>query len=125
MLKRIFWVIILCLAIVASFPQSSSALFNYWGIGKKGEDNGILFLISKKDKRVEIETGYGVEEILPDSLVGNIIDRQIIPYFKQDDFDDGTIVGTENIISILSDFPSPKTANLPQLEDITDGRSRI
>ncbi len=116
MLKRIFWVIILCLAIIASFPQSSSALFNYWGIGKKGEDNGILFLISKKDKRVEI---------LPDSLVGNIIDRQIIPYFKQDDFDDGTIVGTENIISILSDFPSPKTANLPQLEDITDGRSRI
>ena len=95
--------------------QFATKLFNYWGIGKKGKDNGILFLISKKDKRVEIETGYGVEEILPDSLVGNIIDRQIIPYFKQDNFDRGTLVGTKNIISALTKFPTLNSINLHQI----------
>jgi uncharacterized protein len=49
----------------ASPKEFTTALFNYWGIGKKGEDNGVLFLISKGDRRVEVETGYGVEAILP------------------------------------------------------------
>ncbi|MCC5653132.1 LemA family protein [Nostoc sp. XA013] len=47
-------------------------------MGKKGKDNGILFLISVGDRRVEIETGCRVEAILPDAKVGNIIDTEII-----------------------------------------------
>jgi uncharacterized protein len=49
----------------ASPKEFTTALFKSWGIGKKGKDNGVLFLISKGDRRVEIETGYGVEAILP------------------------------------------------------------
>ncbi|MGQ9869495.1 TPM domain-containing protein [Leptodesmis sp.] len=60
----------------------ATELFNYWGIVKKGRDNGVLFLISKSDRRVEIETGYSVEDILPDAKVGNIIDTKILPRFK-------------------------------------------
>ena len=60
----------------------ATALFKYWKIGKKGQNNGILLLISKGDRRVEIETGYGVEAILPNAKVANIIDTQITPKFK-------------------------------------------
>ncbi len=85
----------------ASPKEFATALFNYWGIGKKGEDNGVLLLISKGDRRVEIETGYGIEPILPDAKVGNIIDTQITPRFKQGDFNGGTLAGTKALVVAL------------------------
>ncbi|WP_370583813.1 YgcG family protein [Oxynema sp. CENA135] len=81
--------------------QFTTALFNQWGIGKRGQDNGILFLVSKNDRRVEIETGYGLEGILPDAKVGRIVETQIIPRFKQEDFEGGILAGTQALISIL------------------------
>ncbi len=86
----------------AASPKAfATELFNYWHIGKKGRDNVVLFLISKGDRRVEIETGYGVEEILPDAKVGNIIDTEIIPRFKQSNYDEGTLAGTRSIVVTL------------------------
>jgi uncharacterized protein len=85
----------------ASPKEFATALFNYWGIGKKGKDNGVLLLISKGDRRVEIETGYGIEPILPDAKVGNIIDTQITPRFKQGDFNGGTLAGTKALVVAL------------------------
>ena len=99
---------------VVTVPSTSSAaspkdfateLFNYWGIGKAREDNGVLFLISVGDRRVEIETGYGVEEILPDARVGNIIDTEIIPKFKQGDFEGGILAGTKALVVVLASEP--------------------
>jgi len=99
---------------VVTVPSTSSAaspkdfateLFNYWGIGKAGEDNGVLFLISVGDRRVEIETGYGVEGILPDARVGNIIDTKIIPKFKQGDFEGGILAGTKALVIVLASEP--------------------
>ncbi|MDJ0798108.1 MAG: TPM domain-containing protein [Calothrix sp. MO_167.B12] len=86
----------------ASPKEFTTKLFNYWKIGKKGKDNGLLFLISVKDRRVEIETGYGMEGILPDAKVGKIIDTKIIPRFKQRDFDGGTLAGTKALIVVLN-----------------------
>ncbi|MUG99587.1 TPM domain-containing protein [Scytonema sp. UIC 10036] len=85
----------------ASPKKFAIELFNYWGIGKKGQDNGVLFLISVGDRRVEIETGYGVEAILPDAKVGNIIKAQIISRFKKGDFEGGTLAGTKALVVIL------------------------
>lgn len=86
----------------AASPKSfATELFNHWGIGKVGEDNGVLFLISVSDRRVEIETGYGVEPILPDAQVGNIIQNEITPKFKQGDFDGGVLAGTTALLSVL------------------------
>jgi uncharacterized protein len=81
--------------------QFATKLFNYWGIGKIGRNNGILFLISKSDRRVEIETGYGIEKILPNARVGNIIDQLIIPHFKQGDFAGGTLAGIQALTKAL------------------------
>lgn len=92
----------------AASPKTfATELFNKWGIGKKGKDNGVLFLISVGDRRVEIETGYGVEAILPDAKVGNIINTQIIPRFKKSDFEGGTLAGTKALVIILESERSP------------------
>ena len=80
----------------------ATELFNYWGIGKKGEDNGVLLLIAVKDRRVEIETGYGLPEILPDIKVQQIIDTTILPNFKEGNFALGTVEGTKSIAILLA-----------------------
>lgn len=87
----------------ADSPKAfATQLFNYWGIGKAETDNGILFLVSIGDRRVEIETGYGIEEILPDAEVKEIIDTQITPQYKQGNFDRGTMDGINALISPLN-----------------------
>jgi uncharacterized protein len=57
-----------------------------WGIGQKGKDNGILLLVKPKtadeDGKVAISTGYGVEHLVTDALARSIIDKEIIPAFK-------------------------------------------
>ncbi len=113
----------------ASPKEFTTKLFNYWKIGKKGKDNGLLFLISVKDRRVEIETGYGVEGILPDAKVGKIIDTKIIPRFKQRDFDGGTLAGTKALIVVLKpsldkklgqDVTVPSVQIIPTKESTTE-----
>lgn len=65
----------------APLPPKSyvTELFNQWGVGKHGEDSGVMILLATQDRRVEIETGYGVEGILPDGKIGTIIrDRKSV-----------------------------------------------
>jgi uncharacterized protein len=81
--------------------EFTTALFNHWKIGKADRDNGVLFLISKSDRRVEIETGYGVEEILPNARVGKIIQQEITPRLKQGDYNGGTLAGTKALVTAL------------------------
>lgn len=97
---------IVVVTVPKTFPANSpkafaTQLFNYWGIGKVEEDNGILFLISTGDRRVEIETGYGIEAILPDAQVGKIINTKITPQFKQGNYDSGTLAGTQALVKTL------------------------
>jgi uncharacterized protein len=53
-----------------------------WKPGRKGEDTGIVFLVAARDRKLRILVGYGLEGILPDGLVGEIEDREIVPAFR-------------------------------------------
>lgn len=57
-----------------------------WGIGAKGKNNGVVILVSKSDHKVWIETGYGMEGVLPDILAKQIIDERMVPFFKNNDY---------------------------------------
>ncbi|MBP1700564.1 MAG: hypothetical protein H6Q41_5752 [Deltaproteobacteria bacterium] len=69
-----------------------------WKIGKKGKDNGILFIVPKQERKIRIEVGYGLEGKLTDLTAGRIIDLVINPRFKQEDFDGGFIAGVSSLI---------------------------
>ena len=73
-----------------------------WGIGQADEDNGILVLLAKDDRRIAISTGYGVEEFLTDLMSKRIIDRVIIPKFKQNDYYGGLDAGSDAIFEVLT-----------------------
>ena len=73
-----------------------------WGIGQEKEDNGILILLAKDDRRIAINTGFGVEHLLTDAMSKRIIERDIIPYFKQNDYPGGLNRGADAIFEVLN-----------------------
>ncbi|QUY43702.1 YgcG family protein [Acaryochloris marina] len=85
----------------ASLEEFAASLFETWEIGKHRFNNGILLLISKDDLRAEIQRGEGVQLILPDARVDNIIQTQINPYLEQREFDEGIVNGTQTVLQIL------------------------
>lgn len=93
--------------------QFATALFKLWGVGQAQRDNGVLVLIVESPHRVEVETGYGAEGVLPDGRVGRILDQYVIPRFKSGDYDGGTLAGVQTMAEILAgdegaDVPASK-----------------
>ena len=82
--------------------QYASELGAKWGIGMKGKDNGVLLLISKSDRKAFIATGRGVEANLPDITAKRIIDRILIPNFKEKKYYDGINAATDEMMARLS-----------------------
>jgi len=91
----------------------ATELFNLWGIGKAGEDSGVLVLLNMGERRIEIETGYGAEGVLTDAQVGRILDQSVIPAFKRGQFGAGLAAGVDAMAAKLgqsADFtPGPAT----------------
>jgi len=85
-----------------SVEMYANKLFRAWGIGDREKDNGVLILLAVKDRRTRIETGYGVEGILPDGLVGEIMDRYMVPYFKSGDYGKGLYLGMAAVASVIA-----------------------
>ena len=86
-----------------SDPETyANELYENWGIGKKGEDKGVLIFLALQERRVRIETGYGVEGILPDGLVGSILDEYVVPYLKQNDYGKGLLNGMLAVGQIIA-----------------------
>jgi len=85
-----------------------------WGIGQQGENNGVLLLIAKAERKVRIEVGYGLEGTLTDATSSNIIFSVITPRFKLGQFDAGVLEGTTAIIAALGGEYRMREAAAPQ-----------
>ena len=79
----------------------TTQLAHKWEIGQKGKDNGVVVLLAKNDRKVTIQTGYGVEHLLTDALSKRIIENIMIPEFKSGNFYTGLDKGTDVIFEIL------------------------
>ena len=84
------------------YNEYANRLYAAWGIGKKGEDRGVLILVALKERKMRIEIGYGIEGLIPDGLAGEIRDQYIIPYLKRNQFGEGLLNGTLAIASIIA-----------------------
>jgi uncharacterized protein len=85
-------------------------LYRAWGIGKKGENKGVLIFVAVKERRVRIETGYGVEGILPDGKVGEIIRNDIIPQLKKNDYGTGLLNAVKSVSQVILEDAKTDTA---------------
>ena len=73
--------------------QYKVRVFEKWGIGKKGEDNGLLILLALDQRELRFETGYGLEGTLPDGLESRIFRTEMAPRFRDGDFAGGLTAG--------------------------------
>jgi uncharacterized protein len=76
-------------------------LGRHWGIGQSGQNNGAVLIVAPKENKVRIEVGYGFEDRLTDAQSRTIIERVILPRFRQGDFATGTLEGAEAILRVL------------------------
>lgn len=95
---------------VADYAQR---LAEKWGIGQKGSNNGMLILIKPKTAasggEVAIEQGYGLEGVIPDLICGQIIDNEIIPAFKKEQYYKGLDNATNTLMALArGEFPADK-----------------
>ncbi|MFD0991624.1 TPM domain-containing protein [Tenacibaculum geojense] len=81
------------------FDQFAIDLSNYNGVGQKEKDNGLTIVFSKNLKKIRISTGYGTEKILTDEICKNVIDRTIIPEFKNGEYYNGIEKGITELIA--------------------------
>ncbi len=72
-----------------------------WGIGDAERNDGALLLVAPNERKVRIEVGYGLEGIMTDALSSIIIQRQILPAFRDGDMPAGIVAGTNAIASQL------------------------
>jgi uncharacterized protein len=94
-----------------SVEEYAKQLFNAWGIGQKGRDNGVLLLVAPIERTLRIEVGYGLEAILPDGLAGSIMREDVLPRFQTNDYQGGIVRGVERIAAIIrTNEPAVQTA---------------
>jgi len=82
----------------APISDYATYLGREWGVGQAEKDNGVVFLVSRGDRKMFIATGYGVEGALPDAVANRIVERIVTPAFREGRFYVGIDRGTDAII---------------------------
>ncbi|AEH01445.1 protein of unknown function DUF477 [Lacinutrix sp. 5H-3-7-4] len=96
--------------VVAIISSTQGEYINYlgtqwaqkWGIGDQEKDNGIFILLARDDRKIGISTGYGTEHLMTDAMSRRIIERDIIPYFKRNDYYGGLNRGADAIFEVMN-----------------------
>lgn len=92
--------------LVAVFPElPSPSLEDFtnrtaesWRAGRKDVDNGVVFFVFVRDRKMRIETGYGLEGALPDALASRILSDEVVPRFQKGDWAGGLEAGVDAIL---------------------------
>ena len=91
-----------------NIEQYATEIGHSWGVGQQGKNNGAVILVKpKKDNskgQVTIQTGYGIEEFVSDATAKRIIEKEMIPAFKEDDY----YTAIDNAVNVMMDLCSGK-----------------
>ena len=87
-----------------------------WKLGQKGKGNGVLFVISVQDRKYRIEVGYGLEGVLPDSLVGSMGRNLLVPFLRKGDYSNGIFTVAVAIANEIAADSGVKINGMPTLK---------
>lgn len=92
-----------------------------WGIGQGENDNGALLIVAPNERKVRIEVGYGLEPILTDAFSALVIHNQILPAFREGDYETGIVRGVDALLAQLSLDPAEAQARAAAAESEKPG----
>ncbi|MFN3529867.1 MAG: TPM domain-containing protein [Bacteroidia bacterium] len=79
----------------------ANRMYEQWGIGQKGKNNGLLMVLAMAEREVRIEVGYGLEERVTDAQSKRIIEQLMLPKFRQGDYAGGLHDASRRLIQLL------------------------
>lgn len=83
--------------------------FEAWGIGKKGNDDGLALFIMVDDRKLRIEVGYGLEHIVPDATASRIINEILVPHLRDGNEEEGVRLAVAKLLEIIEELTQPDT----------------
>lgn len=89
-----------------SIEDFGLALGRTWGIGRRDHNDGLILLVAPNERKVRIEVGYGLERRITDPYAARVIDRHILPRFRDGDFRGGIRAGSDALIERLTSSAS-------------------
>lgn len=95
----------------------ANRLFRAWNLGQGGEDNGVLLLVARDDRKMRIEVGYGLEGTLTDLHSKLIIENDLVPAFRAGDFSGGIEKAVDDIVMVLEGNPEELEARGARNQD--------
>lgn len=106
-------------------PEETSdyavGLLRAWGLGKKGKNNGLVFLLALKDRRLWISVGYGLEGALPDGWVGRLRDGAVVPLLKAGKIQEAIWTGSDSLLKKAGDPGLDPGTGLPPMREGEEG----
>ncbi|MCA1906255.1 MAG: TPM domain-containing protein [Desulfarculus sp.] len=97
-----------------TIEEAAVRLFQAWGIGKKGEDRGVLILVAVAQRRLRIEVGYGLEGVVTDAAAGRIRDQDLVPQLKQNQYGPGLLAGSQALARLIAAASGVELTGVPQ-----------
>lgn len=91
-----------------TIEQYAVRVFEQWKLGRKGVDDGVLLLVAKDDRRVRIETGYGLEGAIPDAIANRVIQEYLAPRFRAGDYAGGIADATATLVKLIDGEALPE-----------------
>jgi uncharacterized protein len=90
-----------------SIEDYAVRVFQTWKLGRRGVDDGVLFVVARQERRMRIEVGYGLEDRLTDARSRQILDDIVRPLFRGGDFGAGIEAGIDAIATVIEGAPLP------------------
>lgn len=82
--------------------EVANLLFRKWGVGQKQKNDGLLLLISVRDRRTRLEVGYGLEDVIPDGYAGWVL-REMRPHLRAGDYRGALLAAAETLAARIGE----------------------
>ncbi len=96
-----------------SIEEYAARLFEQSGIGDRERDRGVLVVMAAQERRIRIEVGYGLEEIITDGFAGEVIRTEMLPAFRSGEYGPGLLAGVTAIIRRIAERRGATVDGLP------------
>lgn len=90
---------------------------NEWGLGDVNRDDGLIVVVAPNDRKVRIGTGLGIERNYPDAWAQDVIDKTLLPRFREANYGRGLEGAVDMIVERMRQYPTlPANDNAPVSE---------